>query len=249
MGTLDGKGAVVTGGSRGIGRAIVQRLAAEGASVVFSYVQREDAARSLVGEVTEAGGRAVAVRADQGRMSDIRALFAEAGTQLDGLDIVVCNAAINPPTPILQVTEDLYDQVMAVNAKGPFFIMRHAGERMRDGGRIINISTLNTVVHAPAIALYAASKAALEHFTATGALEFGPRGITVNSVLPGLTDTDLLRSANPGVSIEESPAVAMTALGRIGQPADIASVVAFLAGPDSQWITGQHLRATGGLWI
>jgi 3-oxoacyl-[acyl-carrier protein] reductase len=123
--------------------------------------------------------------------------------------------------------------------------MQHAGRTLRDNGRIINISTLNTVLPAPGIALYAASKAAVEQFTAVAAREFGPRGITVNTVSPGATETDLLYSANTPASLER--AVTLTALGRLGRPADIANVVAFLAGPDSQWITGQNLRATGGL--
>jgi len=159
----------------------------------------------------------------------------------------VNNAAINPPTGILDVTEDTYDRIMAVNAKGPFFAIQRAGRTLRDGGRIINLSTLNTVIPAPGLALYTASKAAIEQFTAVAAREFGGRGITVNTVSPGATDTDLLRATNPPEAFDQ--VVGFTALQRLGQPADIANVVAFLAGPDSQWITGQNLRATGGLFI
>jgi 3-oxoacyl-[acyl-carrier protein] reductase len=245
MGTLDGKGALVTGGSRGIGRAIVTRLAGEGASMVFSYFHDRDAADRAVGEVAEAGGRAFAVRADQGSVADLRRLFAAADERLDGLDVVVCNAGSVEPTPISDVTEELYDRYMAVNARGPFFLIQHAGRMLRDGGRIICISTENTRMHAPGIALYTAAKGALEHFTAVAALEFGRRGITANAIAPGPTDTDLLRSANPGDTFEG--VVAETALGRLGQPDDIARVVAFLAGPGSGWITGQVLRADGGL--
>jgi 3-oxoacyl-[acyl-carrier protein] reductase len=245
MGALDGKGALVTGGSRGIGRAIVKRLADDGATVVFSYLQDQDAADRVVSDVTGSGGQAFAVRADQGSLDDLRRLFAAADERLDGLDIVVCNAAAGLPAAIEDVTEDHYDQFMAVNARGPFFLIQYAGRALRDGGRIICLSTLNTRIHPPGGALYTAAKGALEHFTAVAALEFGGRGITVNSVSPGTTDTELLRSSNPGQTFED--VVAETALRRLGQPEDIARVVAFLAGPDSGWITGQVLRADGGL--
>jgi 3-oxoacyl-[acyl-carrier protein] reductase len=242
MGILDGKGALVTGGSRGIGRAIVKRLAADGAGVVFSFISDEAAADRVSGE---AGDSVFALRADQGNLDDVRRLFAEAARRLDGLDIVVINAAGGVGAAIDQVTEEGYDRFMAVHAKGPFFIIQQAGRALRDGGRVITISTLNTRLHPPGGALYTGAKGALEHFTAVAALEFGGRGITVNAVSPGATETELLRAANPGETFED--VVAQTALGRLGQPEDIARVVAFLAGPDSGWITGQVLRADGGL--
>jgi 3-oxoacyl-[acyl-carrier protein] reductase len=245
MSTLEGKGALVTGGSRGIGRAIVERLAADGASVVFSYLSREDAAHSVVAEVTAAGGRALAVQADQGRLDDLRRLTAQAGQWLNGLDIVVINAAGGVSQPIDEVTEESYDQFMAVHAKGPFFLIQQAGRMLRDGGRIISISTLNTRLHPPGGALYTGAKGTLEHVTVVAAIEFGGRGITANIVSPGLTDTELLRAHNPGETFEDD--VARTALKRIGQPEDIARVVAFLAGPDGGWVSGQNLLATGGL--
>src|ERR1700761_72534 len=242
-GVLAGKAAVVTGGSRGIGRAIVLRLVADGASVVFSFGSNQQAAD----EVVAAGqGRVHAVRADQGDPADQERLFEVAAQRLAGLDILVNNAAVSPPTPILDVTPDDYDRVMGVNARGPFFAIQHAGRVLRDGGRIINISTVNTAVPPPGGALYAASKAALELFTGVAAREFGARGITVNAVSPGATDTDLLRESTPGVTFES--VIAKTPLGRLGTPADIANVVAFLAGPDSRWITGQNIRASGGLY-
>jgi 3-oxoacyl-[acyl-carrier protein] reductase len=245
MGTLAGKGALVTGGSRGIGRAIVRRLAADGAAVVFSYLHDEAAAKAVTGEVTGAGGRALPVQADQGSLDDLRRLTGQAEEYLDGLDIVVINAAGGLPGLIGQVTEDDYDRFMAVHAKGPFFLIQHAGRVLRDGGRIIAISTLNTRLHPPGGALYTGAKGALEHFTKVAALEFGGRGITANIVSPGATDTELLRAANPGATFDDE--VARTALRRLGQPEDIAAVVAFLAGPDSRWISGQNLPADGGL--
>ncbi len=245
MGALEGKGALVTGGSRGIGRAIVKRLAADGAAVVFSYRQNEAAAREVVREVTEDGGQAFAVRADQGSLDDLRRLAGQADEHLTGLDIVVVNAADGLPVPIGQVSEDGYDRFMAVNAKGPFFLIQHAGRVLRDGGRIIALSTLNTRLHPPGGALYTGAKGALENFTKVAAIEFGGRGITANVVSPGSTDTEMLRAANPGATFED--VVARTALRRLGQPGDIAAVVAFLAGPDSGWISGQNLAADGGL--
>jgi 3-oxoacyl-[acyl-carrier protein] reductase len=245
VGALDGKGALVTGGSRGIGRAIVKRLVADGAAVVFSYLQNEAAAADVVREVAGDGGRAVAVRADQGSLDDLRRLAGQADEHLDGLDIVVINAAGCPVVLIDKMTEDAYDQYMAVHAKGPFFLIQHAGRALRDGGRIIAISTLNTRLHPPGGALYTGAKGALENFTKVAAIEFGRRGITANVVSPGATDTEMLRAANPGETFEDT--AARTALRRLGQPEDIAAVVAFLAGPDSGWISGQNLAADGGL--
>jgi 3-oxoacyl-[acyl-carrier protein] reductase len=244
VGILEGKGALVTGGSRGIGRAIVKRLASDGASVVFSYAANADAATSVVSEVTGSGGQALAVRADQGRLDDLQRLTAQLEDRLDGLDIVVINAAGLLPAMIEDVTEESYDQFMAVHARGPFFLIQYAGRKLRDGGRIISISTVNTRLHPPGGALYTGAKGALENFTTVAALEFGGRGITANIVSPGATDTEMLRAANPGETFEDD--VAHTALKRLGQPEDIARVVAFLAGPDSGWISGQNLSATGG---
>jgi 3-oxoacyl-[acyl-carrier protein] reductase len=230
--TLTGRTALVTGGSRGIGRAIVQRLLREGARVVYTH--RAD-------HPTVEG--AVAVRADHEDPDSVATMFAAlpGGT----LDILVNNAAAVSQTPIAELDAAEFDRIMTINAKVPLLAMRQAATVLRDNGRIVNISTLNTDLPAAGLALYCASKAALEQITRVAARELGGRGITVNSVAPGATDTDLLRSANPPEALELS--VGMTALGRLGRPDDIASVVAFLAGPDSSWITGQHLRATGGL--
>jgi 3-oxoacyl-[acyl-carrier protein] reductase len=238
MTTLAGKTAVVTGGSRGIGRAIVWRLAADGARVVFSFREDKAAADALAEEI----GDAVAVRADQEDLGSLDALFEPVA---DGLDILVNNAAITAPAPIKDITPELFDKAMTVNAKFPLLAMQRAAPLLRDGGRIISISTLNTTAPGPGIALYCASKAALEQFSKVAAYELGPRGITVNTVSPGATDTDLLRASNSPGELEE--ASALTALGRLGTPADIADVVAFLAGPDARWITAQNIQATGGL--
>jgi len=236
--TLQGKTAVVTGGSRGIGRAIVRRLARDGARVVFSYRQDKAAADALAREA----GDAVAVRADHADLASIEVLFEHVA---GGLDILVNNAAIVAAAPIRDITPELFDQAMTVNTKFPLLAIRRAGPLLRDDGRIINISTLNTTTPEAGIALYCASKAALEQITWVAARELGPRGITVNTVSPGATDTDLLRASNPAEALKE--AATATPLGRLGTPEDIADVVAFLAGPDARWITGQNIQATGGL--
>jgi 3-oxoacyl-[acyl-carrier protein] reductase len=214
-------------------------LAADGVRVVFTYRHNADMARQLAEEV---GG--VAVRADHEDPDCVEAMFAPVA---DGLDILVNNAAITVRRPIAEATAADFDRVMTVNAKVPMLAMGRAARLLRDNGRIVNVSTLNTVLPAPGLALYCASKAALEQFTAVAARELGPRGITVNTVSPGATDTDLLRSSNPPEALETS--AALTALGRLGQPADVASVIALLVGPDAGWITGQNIRATGGLLV
>lgn len=237
---LNGRTALVTGGSRGIGRAIVTRLARDGARVVFTYKKNEQAAQEVVRDVP--GTRAV--RADQEQPDALARAFAPVG---EGLDILVNNAAVNPRMPLAELTAAEFDRVMTANARFGALAMREAAALMPDGGRIVNISTLNTVVPAPGHALYCASKAVLEQFTQVAARELGPRGITVNTVSPGATETDLLHATNPPEALTRT--AAMTALQRLGDPADIASVVAFLTGPDAAWITGQNLRATGGLLI
>jgi len=230
--TLDGKIALVTGGSRGIGRAIVERFAREGAQVYFTY--RTQA------RTTGATG----IQADHEDAGSVETMFAAVG---DRLDILVNNAAINPGAPLAELTADEFDRVLTVNTKVPLLAMRTAAGRMGPGGRIINLSTLNTVVPAPGHLLYTMSKGALEQATAVAARELGPRGITVNTVSPGAVATDMLRSVNPPEALAQT--AALTALRRLGQPDDIAAVVAWLAGPDAGWVTGQNIRATGGLLV
>ncbi|WP_433153192.1 SDR family NAD(P)-dependent oxidoreductase [Actinomadura nitritigenes] len=245
MKALQGKKAVVTGGSRGIGRAIVERIASEGAQVVFSYAQSESRAVEVEEKVAQAGGKAQGVQADFTDPANAERLMKHAEDLLGGLDVLVNNVAMAfTPIPIAEIDDELYDQVMATNLKSTFLTTRYAARNMRDGGRVINISTVNTIRPGLGIALYTASKGAIEQLTAAAARELGPRGITVNTVSPGFTDTDLLRGANSEQQLAQIPAV--TPLGRVGQPTDIAGVVAFLAGPDGRWVTGQNIRATGG---
>ncbi|MEV0900207.1 SDR family oxidoreductase [Actinoplanes sp. NPDC049802] len=239
MKPLTGKTALVTGGSRGIGRAVARWLAADGARVVFTYHESKDAADALAAEIG-----AQAVRCDQ---ADLATLPAVVEPVRDGLDILVNNAAVTHRGTIADLTPADFDRILTINTRFPLFLLQAAIPLLRDGGRVVNISTLNTAVPAPGLALYCASKAALEQITAVAARELGPRAITVNTVSPGATETDMLQSANTPESLAQT--AAFTALQRLGQPSDIAAVVAFLSGPDAAWLTGQNLRATGGLLI
>jgi 3-oxoacyl-[acyl-carrier protein] reductase len=247
MGVLDGKAALVTGGSRGIGAAIVRRLAADGAVVTFTYLTSEAKAAEVVAEVKAAGGEAIAIRSDQADVSAVPELFARAAEPTGVLDIFVCNAAQATIVPIADVTEALYDELFATNLRGPFFAVQRAAQVLPDHGRVIAISTLNTAMPVPTVGMYAASKAGLEQLMKVAAREYGARGITFNSVSPGATASDMFFDNNPP-EVQEMLKSA-TALGRVGQPEDVADVVAFLAGPDSRWITGQNLRASGGLVV
>jgi 3-oxoacyl-[acyl-carrier protein] reductase len=248
MGVLEGRTAVVTGGSRGIGRGVVERLARDGAEVVFNYARDGRAAEDVVRTVRAAGGSARAVRLDLAETDAAEELMrtASEGSAAGPVRILVNNAAVNfTPTPLDETGDELFDRVLAVNARAAFLTVRYAARYMPEGGRIVNVSTLNTSRPGRGIAPYMMSKGALEQLTAAAAQELGPRGITVNTVSPGATDTDLLRGTNPPEALDM--AVCLTPLGRLGEPADIAAVVAFLAGPDGGWVTGQNIRATGGL--
>ncbi|MEU9518634.1 glucose 1-dehydrogenase [Streptomyces sp. NPDC048224] len=243
---LEDRTAVVTGGSRGIGRAIVERLCRDGADVVFNYSAADEAADDVVRTVRANGGKVRAMRLDLREPDAAERLMESAEAHLGGVDVLVNNAATSfTPAPLAETEAEVFDGVMAANTRSVFLTMRYAARRMRDGGRIVNISTMNTVRPVPGIGPYAASKGAIEQLTAVAARELGPRGITVNTVSPGATDTDLLRGTNPPEALQA--VVGRTPLGRLGQPSDVADVVAFLVGPGGAWITGQNLRATGGL--
>ena len=190
---LEGKNALVTASSRGIGRAIALRLANRGANVVLNYNQHPQAAAGIVEKITSAGGKAIAVQADLGSTADVERIFAEATEAFGALDIVVNNVGVNLVSPIAATDESDFDRVVAVNFKGSFLVMKHAANAISDNGRVINISTGNTRVSMPFIGIYAATKAAVEQMGFSLARELGSRGVTVNAVLPGLTDTDGLR--------------------------------------------------------
>lgn len=244
MGALTGKTALVTGASRGIGRAIAERLAAEGARVGVHYGSNDDAAKAVVAAIQEAGGEAFALRAELGVPGDAAALWAEFDRHADGLDILVNNAGIGLLAPVEGVQEADFDRVFAVNVKSLFFITQQALGRLRDGGRVINLSSATTRIAMPNIVAYSATKGAIDTLTLTLAEALAPRGITVNALAPGIIETDL----NPWLAIPEMRATAesWSALGRTGTPADVAGVAAFLASDASGWTTGQVIDVSGG---
>lgn len=244
MGSLSGKVALVTGASRGIGRAIAERLAQDGASVVVNYANSAGEAEKVVTEIEAKGGSALAIQADVRKVSDIRRLFKEAFDRYGRLDIVVANAGIFLERPLAEVTEQEFDEIFNLNAKGAFFTLQEAARRVSDGGRIVAISTGGTRLGFPGAAAYLGSKGALEQFTKTLAVELGPRGVTVNAVSPGFTETDML-------SKEEfrQMGVQMSPLGRLGTGRDIADAVGFVVSEQGRWITGGNLQAGGGVVI
>ncbi|MFE9258360.1 SDR family oxidoreductase [Streptomyces sp. NPDC006879] len=252
-GRLAGRTALVTGGSRGIGRAISLRLAAEGALVAVHYGHNASAADDTISDIEGAGGQAFAVHAELGVSGDAEALWATFDKQLSefgarsGVDILVNNAGITLPRRIADVNEEDYDRLFAVNVKAPFFVLQHALGRLRDNGRVINISSGVTRIAMPQIVAYAMTKGALDTLSLTLAQELGPRGITVNTVAPGFTLTDI----NPTLQVKQvlDAYASASVFNRIGQPSDIADVVAFVASDDARWVTGQWLDATGGTHI
>jgi 3-oxoacyl-[acyl-carrier protein] reductase len=248
---LAGKIAVVTGASRGIGRAIALRLGRDGASVAVHYGRNREAADRTVKDIEGAGGTAFSVGVELGTLASVGDLFDSLDLELTSrhgsnrFDILVNNAGIAPDASVEATTEDVFDRVFAVNTKVPFFISQKALPRLRDGGRIINVSTAATRIAWPALAAYAMSKGALNVLTLELAKQLGPRGITVNTLAPGVVETDMSAGFLSDPQFRQF-ASSLSALGRIGQPEDIADVAAFLASRDGRWVTGQYIDATGG---
>ncbi|MEV4109923.1 SDR family oxidoreductase [Nonomuraea sp. NPDC049695] len=246
MHTLHGKTALVTGASRGIGRAIALRLARDGARVAVHYGGNEQAAKETVAAIEAAGGQAFCLRAELGTPGDAERLWAAFDARADELDILVNNAGIlNDEPGIEHVTRQQFERIFAVNATAPFFITQLALPRLRDGGRIINISTMLTRGSAmPRSISYAMSKGALDVLTSTLAKQLGPRAITVNTVAPGVIDTDMHEGRLVGDALAWLSS--LSPMGRVGTPEDVAGAVAFLASDDSRWVTGHWLDASGG---
>ncbi|TYP68615.1 SDR family oxidoreductase [Paenibacillus methanolicus] len=251
MKNLQGKTALVTGASRGIGRAIAIRLAKEGALVAVHYGRGSDAAEEVVREITREGGTAFAVGAELGALDGVGRLYEQlddalrAGTGDAKLDILVNNAGVGLVANIEDTTERQFDEVVGLNVKAPFFLVQQALPRLRNNGRIINLSSAVTRISLPVIPAYSMTKGAINALTLSLATQLAARGITINAIQPGFVATDMNasmlndpdgRAAGANYSI----------FGRWGEPADIADIAAFLASPDSRWITGQCIDASGG---
>ncbi|KIZ16715.1 SDR family oxidoreductase [Streptomyces natalensis] len=251
MRDLNGKTALVTGSSRGIGRAIAQRLARDGALVAVHYHSNDTAAKETLEAITAAGGRAFTIGAELGVPGDAEALFAAFDTELaacgaePGLDILVHNAGTRFRGRIGQATEEEFDRTIALNVKAPFFLIQHGLHRMRDGGRIINVSSAVTSLAYPTQIAYNVAKGGLETLTRTLAKDLGERGITVNTLAPGFVETHVTaaRTATPE---GRAALAAYSVFDSVGQPADIADVAAVLASDDSRWVTGQRIDVSGG---
>jgi len=241
---LSGKIALVTGSSRGIGRAMVERLSRDGASVAINYVSNSDKAEEVAAAITSGGGTAVALQADVSRLEGIQRLFEKTLEHFGRLDILVNNAGIRITQTVADIQEEEFDRLFAINVKGPFFACQQAAHRISDGGRIINVSSAVTRMMLPGYSIYAASKAAVDQLTRVLAKEMGERQITVNAVCPGPVDTELLREGKTEEQIQQM--AQMAAFSRLGKVEDIADVVAFLAGDDARWITGQCIHVNGG---
>jgi 3-oxoacyl-[acyl-carrier protein] reductase len=237
--------AIVTGASRGIGAAIAERLARDGLHVVVNYAGSAPEAEAVVARITQSGGHAVAVQGDVSDPGAVRGLFDRAESTFGGVDVLVNNAGIMQLAKIEETSDELFDRHIAINLKGVFNGMREAAKRMRAGGRIISFSSSVVGLYQPTYGVYAATKGAIEAMTHVLASELRGKNITANVVAPGPTATDLFLKGKPQEVVERLSKLAP--LERLGQPADIASVVAFLAGPDGAWVNAQVLRANGGI--
>jgi len=241
----DAKVAIVTGASRGIGAAIAERLAQDGMTIIVNCSGNAEAAEALVEKIEKAGGQARAHQADVSEPAAVARMFEAAEAAFGGVDVLVNNAGIMKMAPVAETDDAFFDSQVAVNLKGSFNTLRAAAQRLRSGGRIINLSSSVVGLLQPGYAVYAATKAGVEAMTHILAKEMRGRSITVNAVAPGPVATALFLDGKPQAVIDA--ATKAPPLERLGEPADIARVVAFLAGPDGAWINGQVLRANGGV--
>lgn len=239
------RAAIVTGASRGIGAAIARRLAADGIAVIVNYSGHEAPAVEVEKAIKDKGGQAIAVKADVSDPSSVSNLFDAAEAAFGGVDVVVNNAGIMKLSPIAKSDDALFDSQVAVNLKGAFNVLREASKRVRRSGRIISLSSSVVGLYFPGYAVYAATKAGVQAMTHVLAKELRGRSITVNAIAPGPTGTELFLDGKPKSVIDELEH--LSPLERLGLPQDIANAVAFLAGPDGDWVNGQVIRVNGGV--
>ena len=245
---LKGKVGIVTGASKGIGAGIAKYLAAEGASIVVNYASSKEGAEQVVNEITREGGKAVAIQGDVAKGEDVERLFAETKKALGRLDILVNNAGVYQFAPLEEATEAQFQRMFGINVLGLILATREALKYFgTEGGSVINIGSTASSLTPPATVVYTATKGAVDAVTRVLAKELGPKKIRVNSINPGMVETEGVHALGILGSDFEKDAVAQTPLGRIGQPGDIAPAVAFLASPESAWITGELLQVAGGL--
>jgi 3-oxoacyl-[acyl-carrier protein] reductase len=245
MSKANGKVAIVTGSSRGIGAAIAERLAADSFTVVINYAGSAAEAETLAGKIEQAGGRAITAKADVSDGAAVSRMFDMADAAFGGVNVLVNNAGIMRLASLADSDDALFDSQLAINLKGTFNTLREASRRLRNGGRIVNLSSSQTSLLHPTYGVYAATKAAVEAMTHVLARELRGRNITVNAVAPGPTATKLFLDGKPKAVVDHLKNLAP--LQRLGEPSDIAAAVSFLAGPDGSWINGQVLRANGGI--
>jgi 3-oxoacyl-[acyl-carrier protein] reductase len=246
MGKLNGKVAVVTGASKGIGAAIAKSLAAEGASVVVNYASSKAGADAVVAAITQSGGKALAVAGDVSKKADAQGIVNAAVKQFGRLDILVNNSGVYEFAPLAEVTEDQFHRMFNINVLGVLLVTQAAIKHLGEGGSIINIGSGVSRITPPNSAVYTATKGAVDAITGVLAKELGARKIRVNTINPGIVETEGTLSAGFIGSDMEKGFVAQTPLGRVGRPGDIASIATFLASDDAGWLTGEQLLATGG---
>ncbi|MBB6731099.1 SDR family oxidoreductase [Cohnella zeiphila] len=241
---LNGKVAIVTGASRGIGRQIAIQLAQSGAKTVVNYSSNRESADEVVKAIGQAGGEAVAISADVGKVSEVEKLFSETLERFGRVDILVNNAGIMNNMPIAEMTEELFDRHFAINVKGTYFACRQAMKLMAPGGTIVNFSTSVSGATLPTYSVYAATKGAVEQLTRQLAKEFGPKDIVINCIAPGQVATELFLNGKSPELVDSFSR--MNAFGRLGEPEDIANALELLVSDKARWITGQTIRVNGG---
>jgi len=248
MSKLSNKVAVVTGASKGIGAGIAKALAAEGASVVVNYASSKDDAERVVGDIAKTGGKAVSIQGDVSKASDVQRLFAETKNKFGRLDVLVNNAGVYGFAPLADITEEQFHRMFNTNVLGLILATQEAAKQFGpEGGSIINIGSTASRITPPTTAVYTATKGAVNAVTHVLAKELGPRKIRVNSINPGVVETEGVHAAGFIGSDFQKQFEAQTPLGRIAQPDDIAPIAVFLASQDSGWLTGETLLASGGL--